>query len=460
MSESNEDIPVENGFQLHSIKDLILGHASGPSPTCEERPTTNAEEWGLLKTTAVTWNGWNPTAHKVPPKEFWGNKHIEVHKGDVLVTKAGPRNRCGVVVYVDNTPPKLMVSGKMIGLRPDPKKANHIVLAAALSQHEPQRFLDRRTTGMADAQLNFTNDLLLKTKISLPSLPTQRKIARILQTVDRAIEQTEALIEKYQQIKAGLMHDLFTRGLWTQEELDRGDHKGTSVEATAKVGQLRPPREQAPQLYQETSIGWVSKVWEVTALKHVSLKITDGDHHTPIRSIEGIYLLSARNVLNGGIALEDVDYVPNSEYKRMILRCHPEPGDVLISCSGTVGRVALVPDGLKCCLVRSAALVKPNIEYMSGKFLEKVLQAEVSQLQIKASQKQAAQPNLFQGQIEQIKIPITSSLEQECILSALCPIDRKLSHMTSEVSKLQKQKSGLMHDLLTGKKPVTPDPEN
>jgi type I restriction enzyme S subunit len=41
----------------------------------------------------------------------------------------------------------------------------------------------------------------------------QRRIAEILSTLDETIEQTEALIAKYQQIKAGLMHDLFTRGV-------------------------------------------------------------------------------------------------------------------------------------------------------------------------------------------------------------------------------------------------------
>lgn len=41
----------------------------------------------------------------------------------------------------------------------------------------------------------------------------QDRIAEILSTLDEAIEQTEALIAKHQQIKAGLMHDLFTRGV-------------------------------------------------------------------------------------------------------------------------------------------------------------------------------------------------------------------------------------------------------
>ena len=57
------------------------------------------------------------------------------------------------------------------------------------------------------------------------------------------IEQTETLIAKYQQIKAGLMHDLFTRGVTPD-------------------GKLRPTRAEAPQLYQESPLGWIPKEWE------------------------------------------------------------------------------------------------------------------------------------------------------------------------------------------------------
>ena len=41
----------------------------------------------------------------------------------------------------------------------------------------------------------------------------QAKIAEVLSTVDRAIEQTEALIAKQQRIRTGLMQDLLTRGI-------------------------------------------------------------------------------------------------------------------------------------------------------------------------------------------------------------------------------------------------------
>jgi type I restriction enzyme S subunit len=64
----------------------------------------------------------------------------------------------------------------------------------------------------------------------------QRRIAEVLEAVDAEIGSTSDLIAKHQQIKAGLMHDLFTRGV-------RPD------------GQLRPPHSQAPDLYQETPYG-------------------------------------------------------------------------------------------------------------------------------------------------------------------------------------------------------------
>lgn len=78
--------------------------------------------------------------------------------------------------------------------------------------------------------------------------PEQRRIAEIISTVDEAIEQTESLITKYQQIKAGLMHDLFTRG-------------GTPD------GHLRSTREQAPHLYKESPLGWIPKEWKVSTLR-------------------------------------------------------------------------------------------------------------------------------------------------------------------------------------------------
>lgn len=194
-----------------TVGDVVLRHFSGPSPTCEERTVRSAEEWGLLKTTAVSWEGWQPDAHKVPPRKYWGNRSIEVHAGDVLVTKAGPRHRVGVVVFVRVTQPHLMVSGKMVGLRPDPSVILPQLLSGILSTRGPQQHLERVKTGMAESQLNFSNAMLLATPLVFPSdLSEQRRLAAILDMADDAIRQTEAMVEKLKKIKQGLNEDLLT----------------------------------------------------------------------------------------------------------------------------------------------------------------------------------------------------------------------------------------------------------
>jgi type I restriction enzyme, S subunit len=49
--------------------------------------------------------------------------------------------------------------------------------------------------------------------------------------------------------------------------------------------------------------------WTWASADQCSSLITDGEHITPARSASGIFLLSARNVLNGSLALEDVDHI-------------------------------------------------------------------------------------------------------------------------------------------------------
>ena len=100
------------------------------------------------------------------------------------------------------------------------------------------------------------------------------------------------------------------------------------------------------------------KGWSIQTFDELSELITDGEHATPKRTSEGIYLLSARNVLNHAIQLNDVDYIDQEEYDRISKRIVPKEGDVLISCSGSVGRCCSVPEGLKFQMVRSAALIR------------------------------------------------------------------------------------------------------
>ncbi|HCE5202803.1 TPA: restriction endonuclease subunit S [Vibrio parahaemolyticus] len=156
--------------------------------------------------------------------------------------------------------------------------------------------------------------------------------------------------------------------------------------------------------------------WHFVKLKSLATKITDGEHKTPKRETTGRWLLSARNVRDGYISLDDVDYVGEEEYEKLRKRCDPQEGDVLISCSGSVGRVSLVDKNDSYVMVRSAALIKTIDGHIHNRYLEYVLRSPMLQKLIEESSKSTAQANLFLGPIKELDIPLPSIAEQQEIV--------------------------------------------
>ena len=141
--------------------------------------------------------------------------------------------------------------------------------------------------------------------------------------------------------------------------------------------------------------------YPVKNFEEISVLITDGEHATPRRTEYGIYLLSARNILNHALQLDDVDYIDEEEYSRIARRVIPQAGDVLISCSGSIGRCCVVPNGLRFQMVRSAALIRFD-NTINPVFAEWLITSDDLQQQIAQSATQSSQANLFQGKIRKL----------------------------------------------------------
>ena len=173
--------------------------------------------------------------------------------------------------------------------------------------------------------------------------------------------------------------------------------------------------------------------WTWTRIGEIASKITDGEHNTPKRvsTFQGFYLLSARNIQNGYISLNDVDYVDENEFIRIHKRCNPQKGDVLVSCSGSVGRCAVIEDDNKYVMVRSAAMISSNI--INTKYLMYVIQSQELQNQIEDSSKQTAQANLFQAAIADLLIPLPPFNEQKRIVKNIEELYMKLELINQNI---------------------------
>ena len=163
--------------------------------------------------------------------------------------------------------------------------------------------------------------------------------------------------------------------------------------------------------------------WPKYTFEEISDLITDGEHATPKRFNQGIYLLSARNVLNHALSFDKIDYIDQVEYDRISKRIIPQEGDVLISCSGTIGRTCTVPEGLKFQFVRSVALIRFK-KTINPIFMEHQITMPFIQKQIDSSKSQSSQANLFQGKIRKLLAVVPPKELQEQFLSFVKQIDK------------------------------------
>lgn len=186
---------------------------------------------------------------------------FKVLRNDVLITKDSETPfDIGIPAVICDEIDGLVCGYHLALLRPKVDVVNPVYLSKVLSSHATQAYFSRVAAG--STRYGLSNGSIARTPVRLPSIKHQTKIANIFQTIDEAIEQTEALIEKYCLVKAGMMHDLFTRGLTPD-------------------GKLRPPRDEATDLYKETPIGYVPKEWKYDLLD----KSTDRrSGHTPSKS--------------------------------------------------------------------------------------------------------------------------------------------------------------------------------
>ena len=187
------------------------------------------------------------------------------------------------------------------------------------------------------------------------------------------------------------------------------------------------------------------KGWEKSTIEEISTQVTDGEHTTPERTLSGIKLLSARNIQNGYIEFKTgLDYIPEYEYQRIKKRCNPEMGDVLMSCSGSIGRVTTVDIKEPFSLVRSVALIKPNHAKIFSKYLEHYLRTDYSQYLINQSAHQSSQANIFTGQIKELPILLPPLPLQE----KFAQIVQKFERLRTQQREAERQAEHLFQTLL------------
>jgi type I restriction enzyme S subunit len=256
--------------------------------------------------------------------------------------------------------------------------------------------------------------------IPVPSLAEQRKIAGVLELVQRAMEQQERLIALTTELKKALLHQLFTQGL-------RGE----------------------PQ--KQTEIGPVPQSWEVMPLGSLA-KVGNGS--TPKRDNEGYWQGGMIPWLNSAkiherFITEADQFVTDLAVKE----CHlprVKSGSLLVAITGqgkTLGNTALV--SIETCINQHLAYAQFTTPRVVPEFVLWFMQTRYDHLRSISQAGGSTKGALTCGYLKTYPVPVPALDEQHEIAAVFAALDRKEKVHQRKHAALTGLFRTLLHQLMT-----------
>lgn len=177
-----------------------------------------------------------------------------------------------------------------------------------------------------------------------------------------------------------------------------------------------------------------------STLSALSLNITDGKHGDCENSpTSGYYFISCKDVRDGTIHYEDARQITERDFLDAHKRTLLEPNDILITNSGTIGRMAFVTDTLqtsKTTFQKSVAIVKPNPNKIIPKYLYYVLLNSIDSFITQANG--SAQKNLLLSTMRSFNLFIDDDKQvQARIASILSAYDNLIENNQKQIKLLE-----------------------
>lgn len=158
--------------------------------------------------------------------------------------------------------------------------------------------------------------------------------------------------------------------------------------------------------------------WNWAILKDISFSISDGSHNPPSDKGFGVPLLSAANINNNSVLIDNATrWITNEEWEIENQRTNIEMGDVLLTIVGSIGRSAVVETKENFALQRSVAAIKPC--FISPFYLMRIFQAPQIKKWLNDNSKGTAQKGIYLNALSMMTVPIPPLEEQSRIVEQI-----------------------------------------
>ncbi|MEM3887068.1 MAG: restriction endonuclease subunit S, partial [Thermoplasmata archaeon] len=268
----------------------------------------------------------------------------------------------------------------------------------------------------------ITQSFLNSINLPLPPLPEQKAIAKVLSTVDEAIQKCNELIAKTERLKQGLMRELLTKGIGHKE-------------------------------FKDTEIGRIPKEWEVVKLEEAVKINRESIDPTRFPDDEFLYV-DIESVENNTGVICDAKKIRGKEAPLRARRVLHYNDVIMSTVRPYLKAFAIIPKELDNQICSTGFAVLSCGEEVVPRYLLYTIFSDMVINQCTRMMVGGQYPALNESQVAEIKVPLPPLLEQQKIAEILSTIDKKLELERKRKEKLERIKKGLMNDLLTGKRRI------
>ena len=279
-------------------------------------------------------------------------------------------------------------------------------------------------------QPNINQEKVASLKVSAPLIDDQIKIANFLDhetaKIDSLIEKQQKLIELLKEKRQAVISHAVTKGLNPDVPM-----KDSGVEW----------------------LGQVPEHWEIPKLLHVTVRIGDGLHSTPMYADgTGYYFINGNNLVDGEIIIGGTaKEVPESEFYKHQVELNSS--SVLLSINGTIGKVALYNNEL-VILGKSAAYINCQ-SVLVPSYLANYLTTSEARNYYDLEVTGTTIYNLSLNSIRNMKVPLPPTNEQSEIIDYIGKqsekYDRLIQTVINQTELLQERRTALISSAVTGK---------
>lgn len=186
------DIPfsVPDSWEWERLGNISVASDSGWSPQCLPEARTGTG-WGVLKVSAVSWGVFKPEENKALPPGINPRFECEVKKGDFLLSRANTEELVARSVIVEETPPHLMMSDKIV--RFDlPAEIDKEFINLANSSRWARSHYAVNSSGTSSSMKNISRQVMCDLAIPIPPRAEQKRIVAKVKVLMKLVDRLEA----------------------------------------------------------------------------------------------------------------------------------------------------------------------------------------------------------------------------------------------------------------------------